>query len=82
MIYIDSIPISHQNSKEAHCTTLQLIKHKVITFCIDAKAKYAGDTSVSILNDTKRAMTAAAASWSKPATNSYSTNELAKEQIP
>jgi hypothetical protein len=48
--------------KTAKRLIVQQLKHKVITFCIDAKAKYAGGTSVSILNDTKRAMTAAAAS--------------------
>jgi len=62
MIYIDSIPISHQNSKETHCTTLQQLKHEVNNILHCAKVKYAGGTSVSILNDTKRAMTAAAAS--------------------
>jgi hypothetical protein len=46
------------------------------------KQKHVRCTSVSILNDTKRAMTAAAASWSKPATSSYNTNKLAKVQIP
>lgn len=36
-------------------------------------------TSVSILNETRRAMTTAAASWSNPAIKSYSTSKKIKK---
>lgn len=59
-------------------------KYNIFEFCIIAMADIVRliSTSVSILNETKRAMTAAAASWSKPSIRSYNTCNPVSIYIP